>query len=70
VEIADILGIERSEPMLCIRSTSWTAEGERYDVYETWVRSDIVPLEVSVGALGVGGSGRTDDHRLRRGDKR
>lgn len=53
-EIADALGIERSAPMLCIRSTSWTADGLRYDVYETWVRSDVVPLEVDVGALALG----------------
>jgi GntR family transcriptional regulator len=53
-EICDALGVEKSEPMLCIRSTSWTSEGLRYDVYETWVRSDVVPLEVNVGALDLG----------------
>jgi GntR family transcriptional regulator len=53
-EICDALGVEKSEPMLCIRSTSWTSEGLRYDVYVTWVRSDVVPLEVNVGAVDVG----------------
>ena len=53
-EIADALGIQATEPMLCIRSTSWSTEGLRYDLYETWVRSDVVPLEVNVGALDLG----------------
>jgi GntR family transcriptional regulator len=51
---AEALGIPPTEPMLCIRSTSWTTEGLHYDVYETWVRSDVVPLEVNVGALDLG----------------
>ena len=53
-EVRDALGVRAAEPMLCIRSTSWTADGLRYDVYETWVRSDVVPLEVNVGALDLG----------------
>lgn len=47
-EIADALGIPATAPLLHIRSTSWTPAGHRYDVYDTWVRSDVVPLEVNV----------------------
>lgn len=47
-EIAAALEISPTTPILHIRSTSWTPRGERYDVYDTWVRSDVVPLEVSV----------------------
>ena len=50
-EIAAALEITDTEPLLCIRSISWTSEGLRYDVYETWVRSDVIPLEVSVNSV-------------------
>jgi len=53
-EIAEALDIDANEPMLCIRSTSWTAEGQRYDVYDTWVRSDVIPLEVNVRTVDLG----------------
>ncbi|MEV7090474.1 GntR family transcriptional regulator [Streptomyces sp. NPDC093085] len=51
-EIAAALDIDRTTPTLHIRSTSWTPAGQRFDVYDTWVRSDIVPLEVNVDATG------------------
>ncbi|MDF3307289.1 GntR family transcriptional regulator [Rhodococcus koreensis] len=57
-EIAEALAIDADEPMLCIRSTSWTPEGLRYDVYETWVRSDIIPLEVDVSTVDLGNVAR------------
>lgn len=57
-EIAEALAIDENEPMLCIRSTSWTPEGVRYDVYETWVRSDIIPLEVDVSTVDLGNAVR------------
>ncbi|MEU1984081.1 GntR family transcriptional regulator [Nocardia sp. NPDC019395] len=47
-EIAAALEITPDTPILHIRSTSWTPRGERYDVYDTWVRSEVVPLEVNV----------------------
>jgi GntR family transcriptional regulator len=50
-EIASALAITDDEPLLRIRSISWTAEGLRYDMYETWVRSDVIPLEVSVNSV-------------------
>ncbi|TKG64923.1 GntR family transcriptional regulator [Prauserella endophytica] len=47
-EIASALGVPETAPTLHIRSTSWTASGQRYDVYDTWVLSDVIPLEVNV----------------------
>lgn len=49
-EIAEALEIRETSPVLCVRSTSWSTSGARFDVYETWVRSEIVPLEVNVSA--------------------
>lgn len=51
-EIAAALDIKQSTPTLHIRSTSWTPAGQHFDVYDTWVRSDVVPLEVNVDATG------------------
>jgi GntR family transcriptional regulator len=51
-EIAGYLAVSPGAPLLHIRSTSWTSEGRRYDVYDTWVRSDVIPLEVNVSAIG------------------
>lgn len=50
-EVADALQIAQAEPLLRIRSISWTSEGVRYDVYDTWVRSDVIPLEVNVNSV-------------------
>jgi GntR family transcriptional regulator len=47
-EIAAALKIRKTTPVVQIQSTSWTAEEFRYDVYETYVRTDVVPLEVNV----------------------
>ncbi|MGH8876897.1 MAG: GntR family transcriptional regulator [Stackebrandtia sp.] len=58
-EVAEALGVPESTPTLHIRSTSWTPSKVRFDVYDTWVRSDVVPLEVNVntvmGRLSPGG---------------
>lgn len=51
-DIASALDITRTTPTLHIRSTSWTPAGQRFDVHDTWVRSDVVPLEVSVDVTG------------------
>lgn len=52
-EIASLLGIGDLTPVLHIRSTSWSTTGERFDVYDTWVRSDVIPLEVNVSAVSL-----------------
>ena len=51
LEIAKALDIKKTAPMLQIRSTSWSTGGRRYDVYETYVRTDVVPLEINVSAV-------------------
>lgn len=54
-EIARLLGVSETFPTLRIRSVSWTLSGERFDVYDTWVRSDVIPLEVNVSTVELGG---------------
>lgn len=54
-DVAAALSLEEGEPVICVQSTSWTKNEQRFDVYETWVRSDIVPLEVNVSAIDLGG---------------
>ncbi|MBF4577881.1 GntR family transcriptional regulator [Frondihabitans sp. VKM Ac-2883] len=55
-EIAKLLGVGEATPTLRIRSVSWTPTGERFDVYETWVRSDVIPLEVNVSTVDLAGA--------------
>ena len=50
-EIAAELEVEEGSPLLQIRSTSWSTQGQRFDVYETWVRSEVIPLEIEVGVV-------------------
>ncbi|HEY5840026.1 MAG TPA: GntR family transcriptional regulator [Mycobacterium sp.] len=50
-QIAEALEVKKSAPMLQIRSTSWSTGGVRYDMYETYVRTDVVPLEINVSAV-------------------
>jgi len=44
------LRIGPDQPVLRVRSLSWDAGGRRFDYYETWVLTDVIPLEVSVSA--------------------
>ncbi|GAB3401570.1 GntR family transcriptional regulator [Schumannella luteola] len=48
--VAAHLQIDADQPVLRVRSLSWDARGTRFDYYETWVLTDIIPLEVSVSA--------------------
>lgn len=47
-EVAESLGIDRVTPVMQIRSTSWTSSGLCFHVCETYVNTDVVPLELSV----------------------
>lgn len=47
-DIAKALAVNGKHPLVQIRSTSWRPDGKAFDVYETYVRTDIVPLEVNV----------------------
>ncbi|MEI2774714.1 MAG: GntR family transcriptional regulator [Tetrasphaera sp.] len=44
--IAQHLDIPAGSPVLLIRSTTWDKSLVPYDYYETWLRTDVVPLEV------------------------
>lgn len=48
--VAGHLGVEPGHALLRVRSTSWDGREKRFDYYETWVLTDIVPLEVNVAA--------------------
>ncbi|NIJ06320.1 GntR family transcriptional regulator [Frigoribacterium faeni] len=48
--VAAALGVADDEPALRVRSSSWGADGVRFDYYETWVLTDVIPLEVNVTA--------------------
>jgi GntR family transcriptional regulator len=49
-EVAAHLGISADDPVLRVHSLSWDDSGVRFDYYETWVLTDIIPLEVNVAA--------------------
>lgn len=46
--VAAHLRIDEDQPVLRVRSLSWDSSDLRFDYYETWVLTDIVPLEVNV----------------------
>lgn len=48
--VATHLGIDQDQPVLQVRSLSWDHNDERFDYYETWVLTEIIPLEVNVSA--------------------
>ncbi|GAA1594843.1 GntR family transcriptional regulator [Actinoplanes couchii] len=49
--IAAHLRIPDTTPMLRIRSTTWDKSLVPYDYYETWLRTDIVPLAVDARVM-------------------
>jgi GntR family transcriptional regulator len=44
------LGVGATDPVLRVRSLSWDSNDKRFDYYETWVLTDVIPLEVNVAA--------------------
>lgn len=56
LEIAAALQLQAGSPVLRVQSTSWTRGDEPFDVYETWVRTDVIPLEVNVSTVSQAGS--------------
>ena len=48
--VAKHLGVTSNDPVLRVRSSSWAQGDKRFDYYETWVLTDIVPLEVHISA--------------------
>lgn len=49
-EVAEGLEVTSGTPLVQVRSTSWTAEQYRFDAYETYVNTDVVPLEMVIAA--------------------
>ena len=49
-EIAERLQVPAGAPLLKIKSTSWDADLVAFDHHEVWVRSDVVHVEIQVGA--------------------
>lgn len=48
--VVALLGIGAGDPVLRVRSLSWDHGEKPFDYYETWVLTDVVPLEVNVVA--------------------
>ena len=49
--VASRLEVADGTPLLRVRSATWDVNGSRFDYYETWVRTDVVPLEVNVSPI-------------------
>ena len=49
-DVATHLEVAVGAPLVRIQSITWTAAGLRYDYYETWLRTDVVPLRIEVTA--------------------
>jgi GntR family transcriptional regulator len=49
-QVAARLQVGPEQPVLRVRSLSWDADEQRFDYYETWVLTDLIPLEVNVSA--------------------
>jgi len=48
--LADRLQVKPGTPLLKIKSTAWDANLAAFDHHEVWVRSDVVHVEIQVGA--------------------
>lgn len=48
--VAAHLEVEAGTPIMRVRSLTWDARETRFDYYETWVLTDVIPLEVNVSA--------------------
>ena len=48
--IADQLDVSEGAALLRIRSVTWGTDQVPFDYYETWLRSDRVPLELNTSA--------------------
>lgn len=49
-DVAEHLRVSADQPLIRVQSLSWDTDGEILDLYETWVLTEVVPLEVNVFA--------------------
>ncbi|MDV9172872.1 GntR family transcriptional regulator [Streptomyces sp. W16] len=49
-KVADLLQVPDGAPLLKVRSTSWDTHLVPFEHHEVWVRSDVVHVEIQVGA--------------------
>lgn len=50
-EIAELLGVPPGTALVRIRSATWDQSTVPFDYYETWLRTDVVPLEVTTASV-------------------
>ncbi len=49
-DIASLLEVSQGSPLLLVTSVSWRKDGQPFDFYTSWVRSDVVKVTVEAGA--------------------
>ena len=52
VDAAKFLKVEEGAPLLLVTSVSWTKNGQAFDYYTSWVRSDVVKITIEASATG------------------
>ncbi len=50
-DIAELLSVPEGDPLVRIRSATWDQSTVPFDYYETWLRTDVVPLEVATASV-------------------
>lgn len=50
-DIAKLLGVPQGTALVRIRSATWDQSTIPFDYYETWLRTDVVPLEVTTASV-------------------
>ena len=50
-DIADLLSVPEGTALVRIRSATWDQSTIPFDYYETWLRTDVVPLEVTTSSV-------------------
>ena len=53
-DVCERLGVPEGTALIRIRSATWDRSMEPFDYYETWLRSDVVPLEVTTTTVALG----------------
>jgi GntR family transcriptional regulator len=54
-KIAKILGLKAGAPVMLIHSVSWDPKLVPFDFYQSWLRTDVVKIDINVTAAHVNG---------------